>query len=78
VDPGEAMRLFRFSIAHLSLLFIAMAADRLIGGPGGDIAYRIAFVAGAVLFFASQAAIIVEDLRWRGKAPVNEVLPDVG
>ncbi len=70
VEPVEAMRLFRFSIAHLSLLFIAMAADRLIGGPGSDVAYRIAFVAGAVLFCAFQAAILVEDLRWRGKAPV--------
>jgi protoheme IX farnesyltransferase len=69
-EPGEAMRLFRFSIAHLSLLFIAMAADRLIGGPGGDVAYRVTFIAGAVLFCASQAAIIVEDLRWRGKGPV--------
>jgi protoheme IX farnesyltransferase len=70
VEPGEAMRLFRFSIAHLSLLFIAMAADRLIGGPGSDVAYRVTFIAGAVLFCASQAAIIVEDLRWRGKGPV--------
>jgi hypothetical protein len=70
VEPGEAMRLFRFSIAHLSLLFIAMAADRLIGGPGSDVAYRIVFVGGAVLFCASQTAIIVEDLRWRGKGPV--------
>src|SRR5205085_262331 len=79
VSPVEAMRLFRFSIAHLSLLFIAMAADRLIGGPSSDVAYRIAFVAGAVLFCAFQAAIMVEDLRWRGKAPArNRVLPDVG
>ena len=79
VDPGEAMRLFRFSIAHLSLLFIAMAADRLIGGPGSDIAYRIVFFTGAVLFCAFQAAILVEDLRWRGKGLAkNRVLPDVG
>ena len=79
VSPVEAMRLFRFSIAHLSLLFIAMAADRLIGGPGNDIAYRIVFVAGAVLFCAFQAAILVEDLRWRGKGLAkNRVLPDVG
>ncbi|HEX9314380.1 MAG TPA: heme o synthase, partial [Actinomycetota bacterium] len=79
VSPVEAMRLFRFSIAHLSLLFIAMAADRLIGGPGSDVAYRTAFVAGAVVFCAFQAAIMVEDLRWRGKAPArNRVLPDVG
>jgi protoheme IX farnesyltransferase len=78
VEPGEAMRLFRFSIAHLSLLFIAMAADRLIGGPGSDVAYRIVFVGGAVLFCASQTAIIVEDLRWRGKGLAgNKVLPDV-
>jgi heme o synthase len=79
VSPVEAMRLFRFSIAHLSLLFIAMAADRLIGGSGSDIAYRIVFVAGAVLFCAFQAAILVEDLRWRGKGLAkNRVLPDVG
>src|SRR2546423_9232375 len=76
VEPAEAMRLFRFSIAHLSLLFIAMAADRLIGGPGSDIAYRTAFVAGAVLFCASQAAIIVEALRWRGQGPVVAPLDD--
>jgi protoheme IX farnesyltransferase len=67
LDPVESMRLFRFSIAHLSLLFIAMAADRLIGGPGSEVAYRVTFVAGAVLFCAFQAAILVEDLRWRGR-----------
>ncbi len=73
LDPVESMRLFRFSIAHLSLLFIAMAADRLIfdgGGPGNDVAYRIVFVVGAALFCAFQAAIMVEDLRWRGRAPL--------
>ncbi|HWD70936.1 MAG TPA: heme o synthase [Actinomycetota bacterium] len=78
VGPVEAMRLFRFSIAHLSLLFIAMAADRLIGGPGSDVAYRIAFVAGAVLFCAFQAAILVEDLRWRGKGLARNRVLDAG
>jgi protoheme IX farnesyltransferase len=78
LEPVEAMRLFRFSIAHLSLLFIAMAADRLIGGPGSDVAYRAAFVAGAVLFCAFQAAIIIEDLRWRGKGPVLAPLDPKG
>src|SRR5204862_7651054 len=71
VSPVEAMRLFRFSIAHLSLLFIAVAADRLIGGPGSDVAYRTAFLAGAVVFCAFQAAILVEDLRRRGQAPAR-------
>ncbi|HEY2666143.1 MAG TPA: heme o synthase [Actinomycetota bacterium] len=78
LHPVEAMRLFRFSIAHLSLLFIAMAADRLIGGSGSDVAYRITFVAGAVLFCAFQAAILVEDLRWRGKGLARDRVLDVG
>jgi hypothetical protein len=55
-----------------------MAADRLIGGPGSDVAYRIAFVAGAVLFCAFQAAILVEDLRWRGKGLARNRVLDVG
>ena len=68
-DPVESMRLFRFSIAYLSLLFVAMAADRLIGGPGIELAERLAFVTGAVMFCAFEAAILVEVLRWRAKAP---------
>jgi protoheme IX farnesyltransferase len=72
VDPVESMRLFRFSIAYLSLLFVAMAADRLIGGPAVELAGRLAFVTGAVLFCAFEAAILMEVLRWRGKAPAVE------
>ena len=68
-DPVESMRLFRFSIAYLSLLFVAMAADRLIGGPAIELADRLAFVTGAVMFCAFEAAILVEVLRWRAKAP---------
>jgi protoheme IX farnesyltransferase len=64
-DDKEAMRLFHFSIAYLSLLFVAMAADRLIGGGGTPLVYRVTFVAGAVLFAAFQAAIAVQALRWR-------------
>jgi protoheme IX farnesyltransferase len=71
-DPVESMRLFRFSIAYLSLLFVAMAADRLIGGPGIELAQRLAFVTGAVMFCAFEAAILVEVLRWRAKAPAVE------
>ncbi|HEU5003695.1 MAG TPA: heme o synthase [Actinomycetota bacterium] len=67
-DPREAMRLFHFSIAHLSLLFVAMAADRLIGGSFGSAETAVqgaVFVAGAVAFCVSQAAIGYEALRWR-------------
>lgn len=82
-SPGsnkEAMRLFHFSIAYLSLLFVAMAADRLIGGGGTDLAYQVTFVTGAVLFAAFQAAIAVEALRWRrSDAGVRaESLPGAG
>ena len=63
-DPVESMRLFRFSIAYLSLLFVAMAADRLIGGPDIELAGRLAFVTGAVVLCAFEAAILVEVLRW--------------
>jgi protoheme IX farnesyltransferase len=68
-DNKEAMRLFHFSIAYLSLLFVAMAADRLIGGGGTPLEYRVVFAAGAVAFAAFQAAIAVEALRLhRGQA----------
>ncbi|GAC1361883.1 MAG: hypothetical protein NVSMB32_01530 [Actinomycetota bacterium] len=86
VNHKEAMRLFHFSIAYLSLLFVAMAADRLIGGGGTEVVYRIAFVAGALIFCAFQAAIAFEALRWRRAAqsagsspsPINPGGPPAG
>jgi protoheme IX farnesyltransferase len=71
-DPAESMRLFRFSIAYLSLLFVAMAADTLIGGPSLQLAYQVAFVAGAVLFVTFEGAIGVQVLRWRGSPSGTE------
>lgn len=64
-DPREAMRLFHFSIAYLSLLFVAMAADRLIGGGSDEAVRAVAYVVGAGAFAVSQAAIAYEVLRWR-------------
>ena len=64
-DAREAMALFHFSIAYLSLLFVAMAADRLIGGGSEPAVQGAVFVAGAVAFCISQAAIGYEALRWR-------------
>ncbi|GAC1366622.1 MAG: heme o synthase [Actinomycetota bacterium] len=83
VDHKEAMRLFHFSIAYLSLLFVAMAADRLIGGGGPDLIYRTIFVAGALVFCAFQVAIGLEALRWRrqagaSRAPSGPPTPLVG
>ena len=65
INAKEAMGLFHFSIAYLSLLFVAMAADRLIGGGGTPALYRLTAVVGAVVFLAFQAAVAFEALRWR-------------
>ena len=68
-DHKEAMRLFHFSIAYLSLLFVAMAADRLVGGGGTRLMYAGTFALGAGLFGVAQAAIGFEAWRWwRGRA----------
>ncbi|MGH2719815.1 MAG: UbiA family prenyltransferase, partial [Actinomycetota bacterium] len=67
-DNREAMRLFHFSIAHLSLLFVAMAADRLIGGSLTDVASTVVVITGAGIFALFQVAIGVEALRWRRRA----------
>ncbi|HWD07830.1 MAG TPA: heme o synthase [Actinomycetota bacterium] len=64
-DNREAMRLFHFSIAYLSLLFVAMAADRLIGGSLTDVASTVVVITGAGIFAAFQLAIGVEAWRWR-------------
>ena len=68
INAREAMALFHFSIAYLSLLFVAMAADRLIGGGGTPAAYHVVLAVGAVLFAASQGAIGLQALRWRRSA----------
>lgn len=73
VDHKEAMALFHFSIAYLSLLFVAMAGDRLVGGGGTHLIYAITFAVGAALFIVFQVAITVEALRWRRDARTPKV-----
>ncbi len=82
-DPTarRAMSLFRFSILYLTLLFAAIALDRLVevsaGSPLGAAVLRDApwmqagwlsrpvFIAGALLFLAFEAVIFLEILRGR-------------
>lgn len=72
-DNREAMRLFHFSIAYLSLLFVAMAADRLIGGSLSDVVSTTVLITGAGIFAVFQVAIGVEALRWRRRVASAEV-----
>jgi len=69
-DNREAMRLFHFSIAYLSLLFVAMAADRLIGGR--PVVSTIVLISGAGVFAVFQVAIGVEAWRWRRRVSAAE------
>ncbi|MGH2707420.1 MAG: hypothetical protein ACRDJK_03905, partial [Actinomycetota bacterium] len=78
-DPTaqRAMSLFRFSILYLTLLFAAIALDRLVevsgawavlrGAPWMQTGWlsRPVFVAGALLFLAFEAVIFLEVLRER-------------
>lgn len=58
-DPKAAMGLFHFSISYLVLLFVALAADRLIGAGAIESLYEPILLAAATTFLLSSAAILV-------------------
>jgi len=62
----KAMGLFRHSITYLTVLFAAMAADRLVATSGPDWVAPLAFVVAVPIFFAAQAAVVFSVLGLRG------------
>lgn len=70
-DHARAMSLFRYSITYLTLLFAAMALDRLIPTPHVEGLSRAAFTIAGPLFFAAQAAILLTVARPRDGARVS-------
>lgn len=64
-SPHRAMNLFRFSITYLTVLFAAMAADRLIPLAGPGWLAPAAFTVAVPIFFASQAAVMFSVLARR-------------
>ena len=68
----KAMGLFRHSITYLTVLFAAMAADRLVATSAPDWVAPLAFVVAVPIFFAAQAAVVFSVLGLRGS---GEPLP---
>lgn len=58
-EVSGAMRLFHFSISYLVLLFVALAADRLLGVPAIPSIYQPVLVFAATLFILFESAILV-------------------
>jgi heme O synthase-like polyprenyltransferase len=61
----RAMNLFRFSITYLTVLFAAVAADRLIPLEGPGWLAPAAFTVAVPIFFASQASVMFSVLARR-------------
>jgi protoheme IX farnesyltransferase len=65
-DPGRAMSLFHLSISYLTLLFVAMAVDTLLGNPRLAGLDGIAYAVAATTFFGVQAVLLASLVRrWR-------------
>lgn len=64
-EPREAMSLFRFSIAYLTLLFVAMGADRLFGEISLEGLYSPTLAIAALVFAVSQASLAISLVRAR-------------
>ncbi|MBW3588655.1 MAG: heme o synthase [Actinobacteria bacterium] len=61
----KAMGLFRHSITYLTVLFAAMATDRLVATSAPDWVAPLAFVVAVPIFFAAQAAVVFSVLGLR-------------
>lgn len=73
--PRQAMSLFRFSIAYLTILFTAVAADRLVHAGRAASLDGPALVAGLALFLLFEGAILAAVLKHRrgaGGTPLPE------
>lgn len=67
-DAKSAMGLFHFSISYLVLLFVALAADRLLEVPAIESWYQPILLAAATTFLISSAAILAGVIGYRRPA----------
>jgi protoheme IX farnesyltransferase len=75
-DPGRAMKLFHVSISYLTLLFVGMAVDVLIGSPRIPGLDGPAYVVAASAFFGVQAVLLASLVRRsRARAGKEDGLP---
>ncbi|MGH2690754.1 MAG: heme o synthase [Actinomycetota bacterium] len=71
-DPGRAMKLFHVSISYLTLLFVLMAVDVLIGSPRIAGLDGPAYVVAASAFFGVQAVLLASLVRRSRARPGRE------
>ncbi|MGQ0679581.1 MAG: heme o synthase [Actinomycetota bacterium] len=64
-EAKGAMGLFHFSISYLVLLFVGLAADRLIGAPAIESLYEPILLAAAITFLVCSAAILFGVIGYR-------------
>jgi protoheme IX farnesyltransferase len=64
-DAKLAMGLFHFSISYLVLLFVGLAADRLLDVPAYEPAYAPIVAAAATVFVTFSAAIVFGVVRYK-------------